>query len=111
MHFDEYQHRTAETAIYPEAGEQSAAAITYTALGLAGEAGEVANVAKKMLRDGAPWGEVRERLIGEIGDVLWYCSQLATECDLDLSEIAAENLGKLLDRKMRGVLGGSGDHR
>lgn len=111
MHFDEYQHRATLTAIYPDHGLRTAAAITYTALGLVGEAGEVANAAKKMLRDGRPWGEVREQLIGEIGDVLWYCAQLATECDLDLSEIAAENLGKLLDRQVRGVLGGSGDKR
>lgn len=111
MHFDEYQLRTAETAIYPDAGKQTVAAVAYVALGLTGEAGEVANVVKKMLRDGLTFDEARERIIGEAGDILWYLSQICTECDLDLSEVATENLGKLRDRQARGVLGGSGDHR
>jgi NTP pyrophosphatase (non-canonical NTP hydrolase) len=55
--------------------------------------------------------ERREALARELGDVLWYLSQLATEADLDLEEIAEDNLEKLLSRQERGVLRGSGDDR
>jgi NTP pyrophosphatase (non-canonical NTP hydrolase) len=43
--------------------------------------------------------------------VLWYVAQIATELGLDLNEIAEQNLEKLLSRKQRGVLSGSGDER
>ena len=87
--------------------------MTYPALGLCGEAGEVAEKVKKTLRDdgGVLSDERREALSRELGDVLWYLSQLATEAGLDLEEIAAENLDKLLSRQERGVLRGSGDER
>lgn len=111
MHVDEYQDQAGATAIYPDSGEQTLAAISYVALGLVGEAGEVANIVKKMLRDGLSVEEAREHLIGELGDCLWYLARICSELDLDLSEVAAENLGKLLDRQTRGVLSGSGDHR
>ena len=87
--------------------------MTYPALGLCGEAGEVAEKVKKTLRDdgGVLTDERREALSRELGDVLWYLSQLATEAGLDLEEIAAENLDKLLSRRERGMLRGSGDDR
>jgi NTP pyrophosphatase (non-canonical NTP hydrolase) len=55
--------------------------------------------------------ERRAAMSKELGDVLWYVAQIATELDLDLDEIAAENLEKLLSRQRRGVLSGSGDDR
>ena len=82
-------------------------------LGLAGEAGEVAEHVKKVLRDdgGEVGPERRAAMSKELGDVLWYVAQLASELDLDLDEIARENLDKLFSRQRRGVLSGSGDDR
>jgi NTP pyrophosphatase (non-canonical NTP hydrolase) len=109
MEFAEYQSLSRRTATYPRAGDD----LTYPALGLCGEAGEVAEKVKKTLRDddGVLTDERREALSRELGDVLWYLSQVATEAGLDLEEIAAENLDKLFSRQERGVLRGSGDDR
>jgi NTP pyrophosphatase (non-canonical NTP hydrolase) len=108
-----YQILTEQTAIYPEAGTGSAQALAYVALGLVGEAGEVANKVKKVLRDsdGQVSEEVRQTLVAEVGDVLWYLARLSTELKTSLGVIGQENITKLLDRKDRGVLGGSGDTR
>ena len=109
MLISEYQELSRRTATYPGAGDN----IVYPTLGLAGEAGEVAEKVKKLLRDdgGVMSGERREALGGELGDVLWYVAQVATEAGLDLEEIAQGNLDKLLSRQQRGVLSGSGDSR
>lgn len=109
MRLSEYQQRSRATAVYPDAGEN----LTYPALGLCGEAGEAAEKVKKALRDdgGVLTDERRAALAAELGDVLWYVAQLATEAGLDLDAIAAENLDKLLSRKERNVLQGSGDLR
>ncbi len=108
MQFADYQRRSRRTAEYPRE-----AWLSYPALGLAGEAGEVAEHVKKAIRDDA--GEVtperREAVAKELGDVLWYVAQLATELELDLDAVAAGNLEKLLSRQRRGVLSGSGDDR
>lgn len=108
MELSEYQERSRSTAQYPRTD-----ALTYPALGLAGEAGEFADHAKKVIRDdgGVVSEERREAMSKELGDVLWYVAQLATELGLDLEEIAEQNLQKLLSRKRRGVLAGSGDDR
>jgi|TARA_R110001632_G_scaffold6332_1_gene25968 NTP pyrophosphatase (non-canonical NTP hydrolase) len=106
--FNAYQRSSARTAIYPEEHR-----ILYPALGLAGEAGEVANKVKKLIRDG-PDGrpdDWREQISSEIGDVLWYCAALATDLNLTLGMIAAQNEKKLSARKQAGTLGGSGDTR
>ena len=109
MELADYQHRSRTTAVYPNAGTN----ITYPALGLCGEAGEAAENVKKAIRDdgGELTPERRESLAAELGDVLWYVAQLATEANLDLDEIADSNLGKLLSRRERAVLHGSGDYR
>ena len=108
MELSGYQRLSRRTAEYPRD-----AWLAYPALGLAGEAGEVAEQAKKAIRDEA--GEVsderRAAMAAELGDVLWYVAQLATELGLDLDEIAQANLDKLLSRQRRGVLAGSGDDR
>ena len=108
VELSEYQRISRRTAEYPRA-----AWLAYPALGLAGEAGEVAEHAKKAIRDdGGEIGEERRAAMAkELGDVLWYVSQLATELGLDLDEIAQANLEKLLSRQRRGVLSGSGDDR
>jgi NTP pyrophosphatase (non-canonical NTP hydrolase) len=108
MQLADYQRISRRTAEYPRD-----AWLSYPALGLAGEAGEVAEHAKKVIRDDA--GEVtperKAALAKELGDVLWYVAQIATELDLDLDAIAAGNLDKLLSRQRRGGLSGSGDDR
>ena len=83
-------------------------AILYPALGLAGEAGEVANKIKKMLRDD---DFDRSAIAEEIGDVLWYVAALSRDLNIDLHDIAMNNLEKLYGRKARGTLSGSGDKR
>ena len=109
MDFGEYQHLSRRTAVYPDAGSN----LTYPALGLCGEAGEVAEKVKKAIRDdGGELTEARRAaLSGELGDVLWYVAQVATEAGLELDEIAGANLDKLLSRQERDVLQGSGDDR
>jgi NTP pyrophosphatase (non-canonical NTP hydrolase) len=104
----DYQHQSRRTAEYPRD-----AWLAYPALGLAGEAGEVAEHAKKAIRDddGTVSDERRAAMAKELGDVLWYVAQLATELGLDLDEIAKQNLEKLLSRQQRGVLNGDGDDR
>jgi len=108
MELSEYQRQSRRTAEYPRE-----AWLAYPALGLAGEAGEVAEHAKKAIRDdaGKVTPERRTAMTKELGDVLWYVAQLASELDLDLDEIAKGNLEKLFSRQERGVLSGSGDDR
>ena len=108
MDFAEYQKLSRKTAVYPKKYR-----LIYPALGLNGEAGEVAEKVKKILRDenGKITPANKEELSKELGDVLWYLSQLATELGLNLEEVAETNLKKLFSRKRRGKLHGSGDNR
>lgn len=103
MNFKEYQELAAKTAIYPEEYR-----IVYPALGLAGEAGEVAEKVKKLIRDG---NLDRELLAKELGDVLWYVSALSRDLGIDLETVATRNIEKLRSRAERGTLRGSGDSR
>jgi NTP pyrophosphatase (non-canonical NTP hydrolase) len=108
MDLSDYQRQSRRTAEYPRE-----AWLAYPALGLAGEAGEVAEHAKKTIRDdaGKVSDERRAAMSKELGDVLWYVAQIASELDLSLDEIAKQNLEKLFSRQARGVLSGSGDDR
>ena len=105
---DMYQKVALTTAIYPR--EQ---AIIYPTLGLTGEAGEVANKVKKIIRDGS--NSKDEKLVSEIkseiGDCLWYIAVLANDFDIKLSDIASTNLIKLENRKKKDTIRGSGDKR
>ena len=109
MDFSEYQQLARSTAIYPNKGNN----FTYPALGLCGEAGEVAEKCKKIIRDqGGEWTEDnRKDIEKECGDVLWYLANIAEEFCLSLEDIAETNINKLFSRKERGVLTGSGDNR
>lgn len=109
MDFTEYQKLTGETAIYPGRGNN----YTYPVLGLAGEAGEVAEKFKKLLRDkgGVIDDEFRATVKKELGDVLWYVSAISSELDLSMDDVAQANIEKLFGRKERGTLQGSGDNR
>ena len=109
MDFHTYQQRSRATACYPDAGANP----IYPTLGLCGEAGEVADKVKKVLRDrgGEFSAEVIAALQLELGDVLWYVAQLATELGLELDQVAQANLYKLASRSARNVISGSGDSR
>jgi NTP pyrophosphatase (non-canonical NTP hydrolase) len=83
--------------------------IYYMTMGMTGEAGEIANKVKKVMRDGKELDI--EDIKHELGDVLWYVASFATVLGIDLEEVAQANLDKLASRKARGVIGGSGDNR
>ena len=108
MELNKYQQEAVSTAIYG-----SGYKINYPILGLLGEAGELANKYKKVLRDdnGILSSEKREELKSELGDCLWYMAALATDLDTSLDIIANDNLVKLRDRQQRNKIQGSGDNR
>ena len=105
--FDMYQKVAKTTAIYPR--EQ---AIIYPTLGLTGEAGEVANKVKKIIRDGTDKNneDMVQAISSEIGDCLWYIAVLADDIGFKLSDIAIINLVNLANRKKNGTIRGSGDN-
>jgi len=88
-------------------------AIVYPTLGLTNEAGEVAGKVKKIFRDkgGKISDQDREALKQELGDVLWYLTQICTELDITLQEVAETNIDKLFSRLERDQIRGDGDHR
>lgn len=108
MDFNEYQDKAVATAIYG-AGN----AVIYPALGLANEAGEVLGKIKKVLRDknGEFTLETNKAIGDEIGDVLWYMAALCRDLNIQLGDVAKNNITKLLDRQARNVIQGSGDNR
>ena len=109
MELNAYQRESRKTALYPEVGCNA----VYPTLGLVGEAGEVADKVKKILRDknGVFDKDSRDAIKLELGDVLWYIAQLSSELGYELEEIAHANLLKLRSRKSRGKIQGSGDNR
>ena len=107
MTLNSYQKGALETAIYPEEHK-----IIYPALGINGEAGEVAEKVKKILRGDSVLTEARKADIAyELGDVLWYAATLAHDLGYTLEDIAKMNLKKLKMRQKKGLLAGDGDHR
>jgi NTP pyrophosphatase (non-canonical NTP hydrolase) len=113
MQINEYQKLAVRTAIYPDHSYGGIVALTYCALKLNGEAGEVAEAIGKAMRDddSVITRDRREHLKRELGDVLWYIANMAKELDFTLEDIAEANVLKLQDRKARGVLKGSGSDR
>lgn len=109
MTFEEYQKLSRKTAIYPRLGSN----YIYPTLGLADEAGEVVGKVKKVIRDKNEImdEETKMAIAKELGDVLWYVAQMATELGLSLDEIASCNIKKLLNRQTEGTLRGNGDNR
>lgn len=105
--FGEYQG-VAKTTALPTAMD-----LNYLIPGLVAEAGEVAGKYAKIIRDknGDISAEDRLELLKEVGDVLWFLALIAEHEGETLDRLAQENLEKLLSRKNRGVLGGSGDNR
>lgn len=121
MNLNEYQKKARRTAIYPRAYS-----VVYPALGLAGESGEVAEKVKKEIRDGCPGGErcydlscpgqfnskeFKDKVIKEMGDVLWYLANLSEDLGVKLETVAKTNLKKLAKRAEENKLQGNGDNR
>lgn len=105
MDFDRYQYEASFTML------PSAATFNYLISGLAAEAGEVAGLYAKHIRDETKMADFQIKLSKELGDVLWFVAMIAEQADFDLSKIAEENLEKLKSRQARGKLKGSGDDR
>lgn len=109
MDFNEYQTKARSTAIYPNKNNN----ITYPALGLAGESGEVCEKFKKVIRDneGIVSEEKTQEIKKELGDVMWYLANICCELGLTMEEVAEANIEKLFSRKERNKLKGEGDNR
>lgn len=109
MTLNEYQVKALSTAIFPRDNE-----IPYLVLALCGEAGEVADKVKKVIRDKAENfndPETRLEIAMEVGDCLWYFANLANSLGYNLEEIALKNIDKIKRRKKNGTIQGSGDNR
>ncbi|KKR09672.1 MAG: putative pyrophosphatase [Parcubacteria group bacterium GW2011_GWA2_39_18] len=109
MTLSEYQKEAQKTAIYPNVGNN----FVYPVLGLCGEVGEVAEKVKKIFRDneGVLDESKKQEIKKELGDVLWYVSQISTEMGLSLDEVASFNVEKLRSRQERAAIHGDGDNR
>ncbi len=110
MTFDEYQKKATTTSTIDP---KSITAPYYFALGLNGEAGEIAEKMKKIIRnhDNDITKLDLDDFKKELGDVLWYVSMMSSQVGLSLEDVAATNLAKLADRKVRGVIKSTGDNR
>lgn len=111
MSFNAYQDFVKSMKVYPEKY-----AVAYPALGLAGESGEIAEKVKKWLRgdegqEGEAYDKLRQDLLLEMGDPLWYIASLADDLGFTLQQVVDANISKLSSRKERGVIKGSGDNR
>ena len=112
LSLNDYQVQAKEFALYPGTYQ-----VVYPALGLAGETGEAVELVKKWIRDdhGDTTFDLNpnrlEKLKLELGDVLWYLANLASDCGLSLESIAQSNLRKLKSRLERNQIHGSGDDR
>ncbi len=107
---NDYQRQAGTTAKYP-----TDKGLEYCVLGLVSEAGEVAGKLKKYIRDdnsANPMSDKRhDKLVSELGDVLWYVAMVAKELNVSLNEVASNNISKLKDRQQRDVISGDGDNR
>ena len=104
--FNDYHKSDRATAIYKDG-------IFYPALGLCGESGEVADKIKKIYRDnnGIISEDNKEQLVKEMGDVLWYLANMATDLNMTLEDVARKNLEKIQIRQQKNLIHGEGDNR
>ena len=109
MNMDDYQVKALRTAAPKDKKDE----VYHLILGLVGEAGEIAEKAKKVVRDKqADFSQMDlDDLTKELGDVLWYVAVLADHFDIKLDDVATRNIAKLADRQKRNLIGGSGDNR
>ena len=108
MNLHDYTRATNETAIYPEAGTGARLELYYLALGLTSEAGEVAGKVKKLIRDDT---YDQDALAQELGDIFWYLVRLCSAIGVTPEEVLQKNIDKLMTRKRKGTIQGSGDER
>jgi NTP pyrophosphatase (non-canonical NTP hydrolase) len=106
MEFNTYQRQAITTAVYPPDLR-----VIYPVVGLANEGGEALGKIKKVLRRDHNIAAVRDKLIDELGDCLWYVATAARDLDVELDVVAQRNLDKLADRKARNQIRGYGDER
>lgn len=105
LDFNEYQYQAKKYRTL-------SANTVYSMYGLVGEVGELHSLIAKCIRDNTPSvPELRDPIIKELGDILWFVSAIADDWGIPLEEIAQGNLTKLAGRKERGTIGGSGDDR
>ncbi|MCB1714261.1 MAG: nucleoside triphosphate pyrophosphohydrolase family protein [Candidatus Competibacteraceae bacterium] len=110
MTFDEYQEQAHATSFNTEIGDDT---LLYPVLGLLGEAGEIANKAKKIYRDNSGYWNNQDidKILDEVADCCWYIAEICTQVGVSFDDIMKANLRKLADRAERGVIGGNGDNR
>lgn len=113
MTIDEYQEIALSTLGDGQAFGDLTPKLLDQVFGLVGESGEVAEKFKKLLRDhkGRLTDEDKAEIIKELGDVLWYITTISHLLGSSLEDVAKKNNQKLLSRKARGMIGGSGDNR
>ena len=113
MNFDEYQEKAKKYDLFQATSDLRSVGFIEKVLGLAGEAGETADKIKKILRDkdGIVTDEDKTEITKELGDVLWYLSNIARYFNVQLSDVAQKNLDKLENRQQRNKLHGTGDNR
>ena len=114
MDFNDYQKKAISTDVFGGKPQPiDSHAFLAQLLGLVGETGEIAEKFKKIYRDKG--GELSEEdkleITKELGDVLWYVSAVSTYLGISLQNVADQNIEKLLSRKKRDALKGSGDNR
>ena len=106
MTLNEYQQLASRTAQFP-----TDRGLEYTTMGLFGEAGEIANKVKKIIRGDYTITDIEGDLIAELGDVLWYVAMTAKVLGYELDIVAHRNVEKLASRAERGTIKGNGDNR
>lgn len=110
MTLDDYQKEALVTAVF---NDDEFKDLAHWVFGITGEAGEIAEKIKKIIRDKN--GEVteadKEELVKEIGDVLWYLAVLSKHLGYDFEEVGKQNIAKLRSRQARDKIKGSGDNR
>jgi len=108
MNLNDYQKAALRTARPKDAENE----FLHLVLGLVGEAGEVAEKVKKVIRDeNSDFSKLDELFKKELGDVLWHIAVLAAYFNIPLEDIAQMNIEKLASRLERGTISGSGDTR
>jgi len=113
MKIEEYSQKALSTLTSTHDYGDISSELMAQVLGLIGESSEVAEKFKKIIRDksGVLTDEDRQEIVKELGDILWYVNSVATLMGSNLEEVASKNLEKVLSRKERGQIHGSGDNR
>lgn len=113
MNFDTYQVKASKYDMAEAKMDVNHAGLVEKIFGISGEAGEVTDKFKKILRDrgGKLTEEDVQEISKELGDILWYLASVARYMGVSFEKIASDNLEKLESRYNRGKISGSGDNR